>query len=31
LGALRQTGEYDVQLQLHSEVITSIKVIVEAE
>lgn len=30
-GALRQVGEHEVQLQLHSDVITSIKIIIEAE
>ncbi|MEE3222927.1 MAG: 50S ribosomal protein L9, partial [Pseudomonadota bacterium] len=28
---LRETGEYDIDLQLHSDVITSIKVIIIAE
>ena len=30
-GTLRETGEYDIDLQLHSDVITSIKVIIIAE
>ncbi|GEA08657.1 hypothetical protein KUL42_34180 [Alteromonas sp. KUL42] len=30
-GTLRETGEYDIDLQLHSEVVTSIKVIIIAE
>ena len=30
-GTLRETGEYDVDLQLHSEVMTSVKVIIIAE
>ncbi|MFT6389925.1 MAG: large subunit ribosomal protein L9 [Cellvibrionaceae bacterium] len=30
-GALRETGEFDVDVQLHSEVIETIKVVVEAE
>lgn len=30
-GALRQVGEHEVQLQLHSDVVASIKIIIEAE
>ncbi|MFC6634169.1 50S ribosomal protein L9 [Microbulbifer taiwanensis] len=30
-GALREVGEYDVDVQLHSDVITTVKVVVEAE
>ena len=30
-GTLREVGEYDIDLQLHAEVVTSIKVIVVAE
>ncbi|MEW5250801.1 50S ribosomal protein L9 [Microbulbifer sp. 2201CG32-9] len=30
-GALREVGEYDVDVQLHADVITTVKVIVEAE
>ncbi|MBN8429917.1 50S ribosomal protein L9 [Microbulbifer salipaludis] len=30
-GALREVGEYDVDVQLHSDVITVVKVVVEAE
>ncbi|WP_066960635.1 50S ribosomal protein L9 [Microbulbifer sp. Q7] len=30
-GALREVGEYDVDVQLHSDVVTAVKVVVEAE
>ncbi|MBY6190016.1 50S ribosomal protein L9 [Microbulbifer agarilyticus] len=30
-GALRELGEYDVDVQLHADVISSVKVVVEAE
>ncbi|MDO6473895.1 50S ribosomal protein L9 [Alteromonas sp. 1_MG-2023] len=30
-GTLRETGEYDIDLQLHSEVMTSVKVVIVAE
>ncbi|OFC69654.1 50S ribosomal protein L9 [Alteromonas confluentis] len=30
-GTLRETGEYDIDLQLHSEVTTSVKVVIVAE
>ncbi|BBM00973.1 50S ribosomal protein L9 [Microbulbifer sp. GL-2] len=30
-GALREVGEYDVDVQLHSDVIASVKVVIEAE
>ncbi|QKX16415.1 50S ribosomal protein L9 [Microbulbifer sp. YPW1] len=30
-GALREVGEYDVDVQLHADVITAVKVVVEAE
>lgn len=30
-GALREVGEYDVDVQLHSDVITAVKVVIEAE
>ncbi|MCK7598906.1 50S ribosomal protein L9 [Microbulbifer sp. CAU 1566] len=30
-GALREVGEFDVDVQLHSDVITTVKVVVEAE
>ncbi|MFD1215829.1 MULTISPECIES: 50S ribosomal protein L9 [Microbulbifer] len=30
-GALRELGEFDVDVQLHSDVITTVKVVVEAE
>ena len=30
-GALREVGEYDVDVQLHSDVITTVKVVIEAE
>jgi len=30
-GALREVGEYDVDVQLHADVITTVKVVVEAE
>ncbi|MBB5211374.1 50S ribosomal protein L9 [Microbulbifer hydrolyticus] len=30
-GALREVGEFDVDVQLHSDVITAVKVVVEAE
>lgn len=31
VGALREVGEYDVDVQLHADVISTVKVIVEAE
>ncbi|GAA5524356.1 50S ribosomal protein L9 [Microbulbifer aestuariivivens] len=30
-GTLREVGEYDIDLQLHADVVTTIKVVVEAE
>ena len=30
-GALRRTGEYDIEIRLHADVHTSVKVVVEAE
>ncbi|WP_346838577.1 50S ribosomal protein L9 [Microbulbifer sp. SAOS-129_SWC] len=30
-GALREVGEYDVDVQLHADVITTVKVVIEAE
>lgn len=29
-GAIRQTGEYDIEIHLHSDVVTTIKLVVEA-
>jgi large subunit ribosomal protein L9 len=30
-GSIRQTGEYDIKLQLHSEVVAEVKLIVAGE
>ncbi|WP_237068506.1 50S ribosomal protein L9 [Microbulbifer guangxiensis] len=30
-GTLRETGEYDIDVQLHADVLTTVKVVVEAE